>query len=90
VTFTESLKAALPDRLVEIVALTAASHADNAYERVQHERLALTGILMIDEVRGLVAEHDARSIATLSPTEVEVAELTRLVVETRGHAGPTF
>jgi hypothetical protein len=38
---TESLKHALPDRITEVVALTVASQLENAYERVQHERLSL-------------------------------------------------
>lgn len=37
---TEALKRALPDRLTEVVALTVASVAENAYERHQHERLS--------------------------------------------------
>src|SRR5258708_29808144 len=40
-TLTEDLKKALPDNLTELVALTVATLMDNAYERVQHERLAL-------------------------------------------------
>src|SRR5713226_7712067 len=40
-TLTEDLKEALPDNLTELVALTVATLMDNAYERVQHERLAL-------------------------------------------------
>ena len=39
--FTEALKQALPDPITEVVALTAAQLMDNAYERVQHERLSL-------------------------------------------------
>src|SRR5918912_3462672 len=38
---TEDLKEALPDNLTELVALTVAAALGNAYERVQHERLAL-------------------------------------------------
>src|SRR6266542_3454053 len=37
---TEDLKEALPDNLTELVALTIAAKKKNAYERVQHERLA--------------------------------------------------
>jgi alkylhydroperoxidase family enzyme len=40
-TFTEQLREALPDRLTEVVALTVSVACTNAYERVQHERLAL-------------------------------------------------
>jgi alkylhydroperoxidase family enzyme len=39
--FTEHLKHALPSNLTEIVALSIAALMDNAYERVQHERLSL-------------------------------------------------
>lgn len=37
---TDALKAALPDRLTEVGALTVAARLDNAYERHQHERLS--------------------------------------------------
>src|SRR6266851_2376853 len=37
---TDDLRKALPDNLTELVALTIASRMSNAYERVQHERLA--------------------------------------------------
>src|SRR6266852_1817228 len=40
-TLTEDLKKALPDNLTELVALTIATKMNNAYERVQHERLSL-------------------------------------------------
>src|SRR5438132_13859295 len=40
-SLTEDLKDALPDNLTELVALTIAAKMRNAYERVQHERLAL-------------------------------------------------
>lgn len=39
--FTESLKRALGPELAETVALTAATRLGNAYERHQHERLAV-------------------------------------------------
>src|SRR5262245_34358792 len=38
--FTAALKRALPDRITEVVALTAATRLDNAYERHQHEQLS--------------------------------------------------
>ncbi|MCC6919847.1 MAG: carboxymuconolactone decarboxylase family protein [Alphaproteobacteria bacterium] len=41
IRFTESLKEALPIDLVELLALTISTFSGNAYERVQHERLAL-------------------------------------------------
>src|SRR5438552_1200586 len=39
--FTDDLKHALPDNLTEVVELTVARGMNNAYERVQHERLSL-------------------------------------------------
>jgi alkylhydroperoxidase family enzyme len=38
--FTEHLKHALPNDLTEVIALSIAVLMDNAYERVQHERLS--------------------------------------------------
>lgn len=40
IDFTEALKAALPDDLTEVVALTVAARLDNDYELSQHRRLA--------------------------------------------------
>jgi hypothetical protein len=39
VDFTEESKEGLPEKLVEVVALSAALRLGNAYERNQHERL---------------------------------------------------
>jgi hypothetical protein len=41
VRFTESAKGPLDDRIVELVAITAAALTQNAYELHQHERLAI-------------------------------------------------
>ena len=41
VDFTEALKEALPARLTQLLALSVAGELGNAYERHQHERLAL-------------------------------------------------
>ena len=41
VEYTESSKAPLDKKIVEVIALTAATHLDNAYERNQHERLSV-------------------------------------------------
>jgi alkylhydroperoxidase family enzyme len=41
VDFTEESKKGLPERLVEVVALSAALSLGNAYERNQHERLCV-------------------------------------------------
>ncbi|MDQ1397504.1 MAG: hypothetical protein QOG64_2763, partial [Acidimicrobiaceae bacterium] len=41
VAYTEACKAALPPRLTELIALTVSTATGSAYERHQHERLAL-------------------------------------------------
>jgi alkylhydroperoxidase family enzyme len=71
--FTEALKAALPARLVEVIALTVSRALDNDYERVQHEHLALTGILSADEVRTLVALEDASAFAPAERAAIDLA-----------------
>jgi alkylhydroperoxidase family enzyme len=68
VRFTESLKDALPPNLTELTALTVATWAGNAYERVQHERLALKlgqGADWIRDVERLAPDDTAQ----LSPEE---------------------
>src|SRR2546425_10396984 len=63
---TEDLKEALPDNLTELVALTIATKMRNAYERVQHERLAFKlgfGEEWLREVISL----EAKDAETLSP-----------------------
>lgn len=59
VDFTEAAKAGLDKRLVELLALTVASHFGNAYERNQHERLSVRlgyGREWIDQVERLEPE----------------------------------
>jgi alkylhydroperoxidase family enzyme len=82
VRFTESLKGALPWRLVEIVALTVAAETANHYERVQHERLALRRGMSPQEVRELVAGATSREL--FADEEVAAAELARCVVRSEG------
>lgn len=72
--FTEHLKHALPDNLTETVALSVATLMDNAYEHVQHERLAIKlGFpqAWIDEVVSL----GANGYKLLSPQEQVVQKL---------------
>lgn len=80
VSFTEALKGALPAPLTEAIALTVATATGNDYERVQHERLALS--LGIEEatVRALVAGELDR----LDPEPRAAAELAAEVVAARG------
>jgi alkylhydroperoxidase family enzyme len=66
--FTEALKAALPERVVEIIALTIAGDTGNAYERIQHERLALKIGMDADEVRAL-SHGTLHAFPSFSPAE---------------------
>src|SRR5712664_5017380 len=83
-TLTEDLKRALPDNLTELVALTIATKMNNAYERVQHERLSVKLGLSetwIREVTSLLPRFEGN----LSETEVVVQELALVVIERGGH-----
>ncbi len=82
--FTESLKAALPWQLTEVVALTVAALTGNAYERVQHERLALILGMDGDVVRGL-ARGQAETVDGLDSAERAAAHLARDMTENLGH-----
>jgi alkylhydroperoxidase family enzyme len=70
--FTEDLKEALPLELTELVALTVAARMDNAYERVQHERLSL---------KLGFGEAWIRNVLALRPTPSPLPEPQRLVQE---------
>src|SRR5882762_2573771 len=83
-TLTEDLRKALPDNLTELVALTTAAKMDNAYERVQHERLSLKLGLSEAWVRDVTASLAKRG-GTLSETEVVVQKLVLAVIERAGH-----
>ncbi len=83
-TLTEDLKEALPDNLTELVALTVATLMDNAYERVQHERLALKLGLSGAWIREVLSLQTSNT-SELSELESLVQQLTRGVVERRGH-----
>ena len=84
ISFTEDLKRALPDNLTEVVALTVAGLMDNAYERVQHERLSLKlglGEPWVRDVLSLRAERNGR----LSEQETLVQRLVMAVITRKGH-----
>ena len=83
-TLTEDLKKALPDNLTELVALTIATKMNNAYERVQHERLSLKLGLSeawLREVTSFLSKREGN----LSETEVVVQKLVLAVIERGGH-----
>jgi alkylhydroperoxidase family enzyme len=83
-TLTEDLKKALPDNLTELVALTIATKMNNAYERVQHERLSLKLGLSQEWIRDVTLLLSKRG-AALSETEVVVQKLVLAVIERGGH-----
>lgn len=83
IEFTEACKGGLPNRLVEVIALTCAGWIGNAYERNQHERLSVRLGFGRDWVTAVNAlDPDAESM--LTDTEREVQRLTLTVLETRG------
>jgi alkylhydroperoxidase family enzyme len=80
--FTEALKAALPDQLTELVALTVAQLMDNDYERTQHERLSLKlgfGEVWVRNVLSL-----GETVNGLPEQEAAVQQLVIAVVNRRG------
>jgi len=83
-TLTEDLKAALPDNLTELVALTVAVKMNNAYERVQHERLALKLGFSERWVREIISL-EAKARGELSEMELLVQQLALAVLERDGH-----
>jgi len=83
-TLTEDLKKALPDNLTELVALTIATKMNNAYERVQHERLSLKLGLSEEWVREVVSFLSNRE-GNLSETELVVRKFVLAVIERGGH-----
>src|SRR5712664_2617612 len=68
-TLTEDLKKALPDNLTELVALTIATKMNNAYERVQHERLSLK-LGFSEAWVGAVISLKTKGVSELSETEL--------------------
>jgi len=83
-SLTEDLKDALPDNLTELVALTIAAKMRNAYERVQHERLALKLGLSEQWVREVLSL-EANDRARLSPEELLVQRFCIAVLDRDGH-----
>jgi len=81
---TEDLKQALPDKLTEVVALSVATLMENAYERVQHERLALKLGFGEPWLRGVISLR-ADGSGGLSEPEVLVQRLVLAVVARHGH-----
>jgi alkylhydroperoxidase family enzyme len=81
--FTETLKEALPENLVEMLALTLSTWSGNDYERVQHERLALKFKHSEAWIRDV--ERLAPDGATLLSTEEKVVQrLALAMAKTQG------
>lgn len=86
--FTEDLKRALPDNLTEVVALSIATVMDNAYERIQHERLSLKLGCGERWVRAVISTgFDGNS--EMSEQELLVQKLALAVIARRGHDAGT-
>ena len=81
---TEDLKRALPDHLTEVVALTVATLMENAYERIQHERLSLKLGFGEPWVRAVISLK-ADGSGGLSQPEVLVQRLVLAVIARHGH-----
>ena len=83
-TFTEELRKALPENLTETVALSVSNLMNNAYERVQHERLCLKLGFEKEWIREVNAI--APSAATrMSEEEWRVQTLVIAAVNQDGH-----
>jgi len=80
---TDSLHKAVPDRLVEVVALTVTTHTGNEYERNQHERLCER----LGYGRSWIAALTGRGSgpSPLSPPEQAIQTLALSVLRTSGH-----
>ena len=87
-TLTEDLKKALPDNLTELVALTVAVKMNYAYERVQHERLAVKLGFSEVWVRAVISLR-AKSGGQLSETELQVQQFAMSVLERNGQETET-
>jgi hypothetical protein len=75
---------ALPGNLTEVVSLTIARLMDNAYERVQHERLSLKLGLSKEWILG-IRRVTPDAALELSEEEREVQRLAIALVERNGH-----
>jgi hypothetical protein len=88
--FTQACKDGLPDRLVEVIALTCTVWMGNDYERNQHERLSVRlgfGRDWVAAVSALTPDGDS----VLSDEERRVQRLTLTVLNSRGKAaGASF
>jgi alkylhydroperoxidase family enzyme len=82
--FTEDSKKGLPNRLVEVVALSAAMRLGNSYERNQHERLCVR-LGFGKEWIGAVEALDPDNAPALSDAERSVQRYVLSALERMGH-----
>ncbi len=83
IRFTDALKRELPDRLMELVALTVSTRLDNDYERRQHEHLSLKLGFSQAWVRA-VERLDPPTAVELEPFERAAQVLVLSVVDSMG------
>jgi alkylhydroperoxidase/carboxymuconolactone decarboxylase family protein YurZ len=83
ITWTETLKDALPFRITEAIALAVAVRTGNEYERVQHQRLALARGMTREEIVALERGR-ADGCLTLTDEETAAAALARCVLDDFG------
>ena len=81
--FSEDLRHALSDRLIETVALTVTTELENAYERHQHERLCLK-LGFGDAWLRSIEERDPAHVKFLSAAERAAQTLTLAVLRRHG------
>jgi alkylhydroperoxidase family enzyme len=82
--FTECLKVALPERVTEVVALTASTYFENDYERVQHERLSLKLGYEEQWIRDVEQCQPQASFSSLTYLDLTVQALTLSVLKNHG------
>ncbi len=84
IEFTENSKQALSDRLVEVIALTAAAKLGNAYERNQHERLSVRLGLGRDWVVAVESLDPGAAASKLGDAERAVQRLVIAMLDRHG------
>lgn len=78
--YSGALKGAIPDDINETIALTVCSHLGFAYERIQHERLALKLGFDRDWIASLVGRASA---AQLTPAQLCARDLSLAILDDR-------
>lgn len=82
---TEELRSALPENLTETVALSVSCLMENAYERVQHERLCLKLAFDKEWIREVCSLAPGAATRMMKREERLVQSLVIAVVSRNGH-----